>query len=98
MNEIKSIWKILWRYKFLLYNRTSLPILYKFNNIKVIDTIKFPLRGRNLNLFNLNLQLIKEAVKKPEKFIDFDLLTWRYLHYDIRNEEIYKKELWKYED
>ncbi len=71
-----------WR-RFLLYNRSSLPIYKFFNQIPNIEVVKIPLRWRDLNVFKLHLQLIDEAIQQPEKFINLWNICGKYWHYDL---------------
>lgn len=68
-------------YKFMLYNRTSLPYFEFFNTFPNIDVVKIPLRGRDASVFKLGLQLIDDAIEYPEKYLNTEHQSYRYLHY-----------------
>lgn len=83
-NILREKWKF-WvetYYKFMLYNRTSVPFYRFFNDITNIEVVKIPLRGRDLSVMKLRLELIDEALENPWKFIDEGNLSWKYFHYD----------------
>lgn len=69
-------------YKFMLYNRTSVPFYAFFNDINNIKVIKIPLRGRDMSVMNLWLETIDKALSDPTEFIDYQNLSWKYFHYD----------------
>ncbi|MEF2175920.1 MAG: U32 family peptidase [Candidatus Absconditabacteria bacterium] len=69
-------------YKFMLYNRTSVPFYSYFNNLENLKIVKIPLRGRDLSVLRMGLDLIDEAILNPGKFIDEGNLNGKYFHYD----------------
>lgn len=83
-NEVKTKWKfgIQTLYKFMLYNRTSVPFYKFFNEIKNIEVVKIPLRWRDLTLFKLWIELIDKGIQHPEEFINDGNLCGKYFHYD----------------
>jgi len=91
-NDLWSYWAMI-KYKFMLYNRTSLPVLHLLKNMKTLDVLKVPMRWRDANSFKLELDMIQDATKNPEKYIDEGNLVWRYFHYDITKSEKYLKVL-----
>ena len=91
-NDLWSYW-VMVKYKFMLYNRTSLPVLHMLKEMKTLDVLKVPMRWRDANSFKLELDMIQDAVKNPEKYIDEWNIVWRYFHYDITYTDVYKKVL-----
>lgn len=93
--QINKKWKF-WLetyYKFMLYNRTSVPFYKFFNEIPNIDIIKIPLRWRDAKVFWLWLDLIDSAIEDPWKFIDSGNLNWKYFHYDPVHLNEYKEKI-----
>lgn len=86
----KWVFSIETYYKFLLYNRTSVPFYNYFNKISNIEVVKIPLRWRDSWVFWLWLNLIDDALEDPSKYIDYTNLTWKYFHYDPSNFDFYK--------
>lgn len=80
-------------YKFMLYNRTSVPFYSFFNSISNIKVVKIPLRWRDVTVFNLWLEMITDAINNPDKYIDEWNINWKYFHYDPSKLEIYKTKL-----
>lgn len=84
--EIKNRWAF-WLetyYKFLLYNRTSVPFFHIFNKYKNIEVVKIPLRWRDPVIFKMWLDLIDDSIENPQKYIENILtLNWKYFHYNI---------------
>ena len=93
--QIKTKWKfgIQTLYKFMLYNRTSVPFYKFFNDIPNIDVVKIPLRWRDLTLFKLWIELIDQWIEHPEEFIDDGNLCAKYFHYDPSKLDIYTQKL-----
>ena len=81
-------------YKFMLYNRTSVPLYQTFNNQKNIKVVKIPQRWRDVSLTMLNLQIIDEAIENPEKFVDISNISWKYFHYDISKLDFFSSKFW----
>jgi len=94
-DQIKTKWKfgIQTLYKFMLYNRTSVPFYKFFNDIKNIEVVKIPLRWRDLTLFKLWIELIDQWIENPEKFIDQWNICAKYFHYDPSKLELYQQKL-----
>ncbi len=80
-------------YKFMLYNRTSVPFYHFFNQIPNIKVVKIPLRGRDIAVLLLGLEMIDDAIKNPQKYIDEGNISGKYFHYDPTKLEIYIKKL-----
>lgn len=96
-NQLSKKWKF-WiesLYKFMLYNRTSVPFYKFFNEIKNIEIVKIPLRWRDLSVFKLWIDMIDQAISQPEKFLDISNISWKYFHYDPTSYDIYKNQLKK---
>lgn len=72
-------------YKFMLYNRTSLPYFAFFNTFPNIDVVKIPLRWRDASVFKLGLELIDDAINNPEKYMGIEHQSLQYLHYQPLN-------------
>lgn len=83
-NLLSTKWKfsVETYYKFMLYNRVSIPFYKYFNEIQNIEVVKIPLRWRDLTVMTLWLNLIDDAIQDPEKYIDYGNLSWKYFHYD----------------
>ncbi len=95
--QINNKWKF-WLetlYKFMLYNRTSIPFYKFFNDIPNIEVVKIPLRGRDLSVFKLWLDLIEDAIKNPKKYVNEWNISWKYFHYDPSKLDFYKEVLEK---
>ena len=94
-NEIKTKGKY-WLetyYKFILYNRTSIPIYHYFNALQNVKVLKIPLRWRNVETSTIKLQLLEDALNNPNKYIDIGNLSGKYFHYDITERPEYKEKL-----
>jgi len=91
-NDLWSYWSLV-KYKFMLYNRTSLPVVHMLKEMKTLDVLKVPMRWRDANSFKLELDMIQDAVSNPEKYIDEWNITGRYFHYDITYTNTYKNKL-----
>lgn len=94
-DQIQKRWKF-WLdtyYKFLLYNRTSVPFYSYFNNISNLKIVKIPLRWRDLSVLKMGLDLIDEAISNPWNFIDEWNINWKYFHYDWTYLDFYKNKL-----
>lgn len=78
-------------YRFLMYNRTSIPAYKFFNDINNISVVKIPLRWRHLSLFRLWIEMVDKAINNPEEFINIENISWKYFHYDLSELDIYKK-------
>lgn len=78
-------------YRFMMYNRTSLPAYHYFNEIKNITVLKIPLRWRHLSLFRMGLHIVDEAIQFPDKFITIENFSGKYFHYDFTELSSYKK-------
>lgn len=93
--KLREKWKF-WvetYYKFMLYNRTSVPFYRYFNELKNIEVVKIPLRGRDPSVMRLGLELIDLALENPGAYIDEWNLSWKYFHYDPSKLEIFNQKL-----
>ncbi len=80
-------------YKFMLYNRTSVPFYHFFNQIPNVKVIKIPLRGRDISVLLLGLEMIDDAIQNPQKYIDEGNISGKYFHYDPTILEVYQDKL-----
>lgn len=78
-------------YKFMLYNRTSVPFYRFFNDIQNIEVVKIPLRWRDVSVLQLWLDMINDALENPWKYIDQWSICAKYFHYDPSKLDIYKE-------
>lgn len=95
IEQVRQRWKfgLDTYYKFMLYNRTSVPFYSYFNDLHNLKIVKIPLRWRDLSVLRMWLDLIDEAIANPWKFIDEWNLNWKYFHYDWTYLDFYKSKI-----